>query len=345
MLDAEILNWLKEENPEKCKELFDAAYQVKIMNVGKNVFFRGIIELSNICSKNCFYCGIRRDSRTKRYQMTMEEVCQAAQLAFESGYGSLVIQAGEQTSKNFVDFVSNAIQNIKGLSGGKLGITLSLGEQTKEVYQRWFDLGAHRYLLRIETSNETLYKKLHPGSHSFKERLQCLKNLQEIGYQAGTGVMIGLPHQKNEDLFKDLCFFRDFDIDMIGMGPYIPHDKTPFKDYPVNLQKSFLLSLKMVALLRIMMPDINIAATTAMQAIDPEGREKALQAGANIIMPNITPSQYRSDYQLYNNKPCITEDSSQCLGCLSSRIETIGEKIGYHQWGDSPHFKRRKETM
>jgi biotin synthase len=278
--------------------------------------------------------------------MTDTEVLEAAAFACRENYGSIVIQSGEVTNEIFVARIENLLRQIKSLSGNKLGITLSLGEQSEQVYRRWFGAGAHRYLLRIESSNPELYKRLHPadGHHLYETRLNALNSLKRIGYQAGTGVMIGTPYQTIEDLAGDLLFFRDFDVDMVGMGPFIEHDDTPLKVQSADLlplADRFNLSLKMVAILRLMMPDINIAATTALQSIDPLGREKAVKAGANIIMPNITPGKYRGDYQLYNNKPCIDEEPDQCAGCLDARISLADGEIGYGEWGDSLHHKKK----
>jgi len=247
-------------------------------------------------------------------------------------------------SPSFVKRVENLLKKIKQLSNNELGITLSCGEQTRETYRRWFENGAHRYLLRIEASNPELYHKIHPNNdkHSFEKRLEALQLLRETGYQVGTGVMIGLPFQTFDDLAGDLLFLKEMDIDMCGMGPYIEHEQTPlfqFKHLLKTKQERFDLALNMIAVLRLMMFDINIAAATALQAIDPAGREKALAVGANIIMPNLTPCNYRKDYLLYEDKPCLDEDAELCRNCLEARIELAGGEIGYGEWGDSKHFK------
>ena len=327
--------------------LLHKAGELKLQTVGNKVYFRGLIELSNVCEKDCLYCGIRKSNKeVKRYNLTDEEVLEAAHFAYRERYGSIVIQSGEVTNEIFVSRIERLISQIKQLSDSKLGITLSLGEQSEEVYRRWFTAGAHRYLLRIESSNPELYRKLHPadGLHTYEQRLKALTNLKKIGYQTGTGVMIGTPFQTLEDLASDLLFFKDFDIDMVGMGPFIEHDDTPFNTPQTDalpLSARFNLSLKMVAILRLMMPDINIAATTALQAIDPLGREKAIKAGANIIMPNITPGSYRNNYRLYNNKPCTDEEPEQCTGCLDARLALADSEIGYGEWGDSKHFRNK----
>jgi biotin synthase len=277
--------------------------------------------------------------------MSTNEIVNSAKWAYDSDYGSIVLQSGERSDKNFVDFVEKLLYKIKEVTNNKLGITISLGEQSKETYKRWFNAGAHRYLLRIETSNKDLYSKLHPKNHNFDKRIHCLKTMKEIGYQVGTGVMSGLPFQTIEDLANDILFFKDFDIDMIGMGPFIPHKNTPFayllKDFESRKKQSLELGLKMIAVTRILLKDINIASTTALQALNDIGRELGLMAGANIIMPNITDTKYRGNYQLYENKPCLDENSTMCKDCLGERILKIGEEIGYKEWGDSPHFKKR----
>jgi biotin synthase len=327
--------------------LFDKAKKVKSEYVGNKVYFRGLIEYSNICKKNCFYCGIRAGNKKyHRYRLTTEEVLEAAKYAWENRYASIVIQAGEQSGKKHIKEIESLLKKIHSSTKSELHITLSLGEQSAETYQRWFEAGAHRYLLRIEVSNEALYRKLHPDNilHSYHTRIEALYTLKRTGYQVGTGVMIGLPYQTLSDLADDLIFFRNIDIDMAGMGPYIEHEETPLyqlKDQLLPLPERFELSLRMVAILRIMMKNINIAATTAMQTIDPQGREKALLVGANVIMPNLTPVKYREEYLLYENKPCLDEEASACKNCLEARIHIAGDEIGYGEWGDSRHFVKK----
>lgn len=342
----DLIYMLKADGEEKTK-LFRKAAEIRDQYIGKKVYFRGLIELSNRCSKNCLYCGIRAgNAKTTRYNVTKEEVLECAKYAYEERYGSVVIQSGERSDKAFVDEIEDMLNEIKKLSNGELGVTLSLGEQSEETYRRWFDAGGHRYLLRIEASNEDLYHKIHPvdKTHDYEARLNCLKTLRKVGYQVGTGVMIGLPFQTYEDLADDLMFFREMDIDMCGMGPFIEHEDTPlyqYKDLLLPKIERFNLSLKMVAILRIMMKDVNIAATTAMQTLDKAGREKAIRVGANIIMPNLTPVKYRENYLLYEDKPCIDEEAWECRSCLEARIKVAGGEIGYGEWGDSKHFGKR----
>ncbi|ERP31083.1 [FeFe] hydrogenase H-cluster radical SAM maturase HydE [Chitinivibrio alkaliphilus] len=344
---ADLTTLLHMQEPEELHRLFSAAYEVKKRHVGTTVYYRGIIEAGNICVKDCYYCGIRRsNSGVERFLMDPEEIVREALWCYENHYGSLVIQSGERQDGAFTDMITGVIRRIRAATEGKLGITLSLGEQSRRVYDEWFQAGAHRYLLRIETSNPALYTELHPGDHSFSTRLAALRFLQEAGYQVGTGVMMGLPGQTMEDLARDILFLRDFDIDMVGMGPYIPHKDTPLGAECTGLREDekkelLLLAKKMIALVRIVLNDVNIAATTALQALKHDGREEGLLAGANIIMPNVTKTDYRPHYQLYENKPCIDENSTMCRGCLEGRIGRIGETIGYDEWGDSPHFFRR----
>lgn len=340
----DLIILLQLEGDDKQK-LFHESARIKEKHIGNIVHLRGLIELSNICRKDCLYCGIRISNKnTKRYNLSDDEVMQCADFAYKSNYGSIVIQSGELMKDTFVDRIECLLRNIKKQTNNELGITLSLGEQSEETYSRWFIAGAHRYLLRIEASNRELYAKLHPAdkNHDYDYRLNCLHLLKKIGFQVGTGVMIGMPFQTMEDLADDLIFMKDLDIDMCGMGPYVEHQDTPLYVYKENLMPKiarFELTLKMIAILRILMKNINIAATTAMQAIVPDGREAAIKAGANIIMPNISPVKYRNLYELYEGKPCTTEDASHCLPCTELRIKSINNSIGYGKWGDSKHFK------
>ena len=322
--------------------LREEAYRVKVATLGPEVYLRGLIEISNICVKDCLYCGIRRDIRCQRYELTDEEVLAAARASAYRRFGSVVIQGGERTDSAFVRKITRLLKAIKEIEpaeeGDKpLGITLSLGEQPREVYEEWFDAGAHRYLLRMESSNPDLYRKIHPDDplHSYDRRLRALYDLKETGYQAGTGAMIGLPFQTARDMADDLLFYKEFDAPMIGMGPYNPHPETPLTlsgaPYP-PAERRFALGLKMIALLRLLMPDINIAAATALEVLDPHGREKGILSGANVIMPNTTPEEQMVNYNLYDRKTLLHDD-------LPS-VDLSGNKfvIGYGRWGDSRHF-------
>jgi biotin synthase len=331
--------------------LFRKAAATKEEFIGNRVWFRGLIEFSNICSKDCLYCGIRKgNNNLVRYNLDDDEILEAARFAWEHNYGSIALQSGELEARHVSDRIENLLLRIRDMSHGELGVTLSVGEQEHEVYRRWFEAGAHRYLLRVESTNPVLYGKIHPDDphHSFKRRLECLRSLQDIGYQTGTGVMIGLPFQTPDDLAGDLLFMKDFDIDMCGMGPYIEHADTPLIRYSgelLPLPERFDLTLKMIALIRIMMKDINIVAATALQAIDPIGREKAVRIGANILMPNITPGKYRDSYKLYDNKPCTDDSAEDCQSCLEARISLADADVIYGEWGDSKHYSKRRAAL
>lgn len=340
---------LKSEGEDKTF-LYKKSAEIKEKYIGKKVWFRGLIEFSNICGKDCLYCGIRKGNKNlTRYNLSDDEILAAAKFACDNKYGSIALQSGEIESTGFSKRVEKLLNSIKELSRGELGITLSVGEQEPEVYKRWYDAGAHRYLLRVESTNQSLYNKIHPNDskHNFSRRLDCLKNLQDIGYQTGTGVMIGLPFQSLDDLAGDLLFMKEFNIDMCGMGPYVEHADTPLivhRETLLPLKERFDLTLKMIAIIRIMMKDINIVAATALQAIDPIGREKAVRIGANILMPNITPGKYRDSYKLYDNKPCTDESAEDCQSCLEARVSLADAEVIYGEWGDSKHYERRWEA-
>lgn len=355
MLDRDnLIKWLKEEDSDKVSELYREAFNVKLTTIGPEVYLRGLIEISNRCRKNCLYCGIRvSNQHPVRYEIGEEDVIRSAKFALDAGYGSIVIQGGERRDRQFIDKISRLLEKIVSLrpedgSQMRLGVTLSLGEQPLSVYKEWFSAGAHRYLLRIESSTKELYEKIHPKDslHRFEDRIEALHSLREAGYQVGTGVMIGLPFQTEEHLADDLLFFKNLDIDMCGMGPYLEHSETPLYQYRSilpDMKRRFDLSLRMVALLRLMMNDINIAATTAMQAIDPLGREKAIMAGANVMMPNLTLAQVREEYSIYQNKPGVGEDAELSSSLIEGRLKKMNLPIGYNRWGDSIHFGKREK--
>ena len=417
------------------------AYELKLRHRGPEVFFRGLIEISNRCRKNCLYCGIRGGNHlAQRYEMQDEEVLREAQFALDAGYGSIALQGGERTDSTFVERITRLVHKMRHLQPGgegvpgpelnSLGITLSLGEQSREVYRAWKDAGASRYLLRIEASNKELYEKLHPGfrytselalpcedkhtvgesvgsgivgarkdtvgesvgsdmegagryvdgesvgsdmggagkfcreaeMHSYERRVQALLDLKSEGYLLGSGVMIGLPFQTYANLEEDLQFLKDLEVDMVGMGPFIPHKDTPlgqivsyWKDgsacgLPDNLkvlaslprgdfwnvgsEDLLELCIDMVARLRIMMPHINIAATTALQVLDPYGREKALMAGANVIMPNMTETSLRGNYSLYEGKQGVADDAESTRDKLLDNLSRLGIPVGWNLKGD-----------
>lgn len=352
-LAPEEMEFLLElHTPEALEALFAAAYAMKIRHVGKIVRLRGLIEIGNICAKNCFYCGIRRDNTAEcRFVLTRDEILEAARKILDFGYGSVVLQAGERNDRPWVDFITEVVAAIKALGDGALGITLSLGEQEAAVYRRWFEAGAHRYLLRIESSSPVLYARLHPadGKHEFESRLNALESLRRVGYQLGTGVMSGLPGQSAADLAGDIEFFRQIDADMIGMGPYLPHHATPLgravlETGGIDPARQLEIGLKMIAVTRLALRDVNIASTTALQALAPDGRERGLLAGANVVMPNVTATAYRANYQLYDGKPGCDENAETSRLALERAVAAIGETVGIREWGDSPHARQRNQN-
>ena len=344
----EIKVLLAAEGAEKDR-LLRRGLEVKLAHLDNYVHLRGLIEFGNVCEKNCLYCGLRSgNGRVERYCLSDEEVLSCARLAHELGYGSVALQSGERSDPEFIARIERLVREIKKIDNGSLGITLSLGEQTEETYRRWFEAGAHRYLLRIESSDADLYYRIHPRNamHDFQRRLDCLEALKRTGYQTGTGVMVGLPFQTPDQLAADLLFFKRMDVAMVGLGTYIPHPDTPlykFKDLIPSASERMDLTLKMIAILRLMMPEINMVAATANQTIDPQGREKAISAGANVIMPNLTPGEYRESYFIYPDKACVKDRPDQCQTCLDIRLAAIGHRILYNAWGDSLAFTKKRQ--
>lgn len=341
---AEMIELMSTNDKLLLQKMYDEAYKVKLKYVGNTVYFRGLVEFSNVCIKDCLYCGIRKgNSKVERYSLSKEDILKSAKWAYDNKYASFVLQSGERTDEEFVSFVEEVLIEIRDRYG--LGVTLSLGEETRETYRRWRKAGASRYLLRVESSNPDIYKLIHPDECDFGKRLQAIEDLRAEDYQVGTGVMIGLPTQTAEDLVNDILFFKEHDIDMIGMGPYIVHHDTPMaammKDYDPNHQLE--LGLKMIALTRLYLKDVNIASTTALQTLDSLGRERGILAGANICMPIVYESDNRKNYLLYDNKPALTETSEANMKAFEDSIHRIGENIGYGAMGNSPHYKKRKE--
>ena len=344
---AELAALLAADTPEEMAELRAAAYEVKRRTVGTRVYLRGLIELSNRCTRDCLYCGIRRSNReVERFELSLEEITAAAALAADFGYGSVVLQSGERRDTKFTDFIARAVEAVRALPG-IVGLTLSCGEQSSEVYRRWRNAGATRYLLRIESSNPELFAAIHPPNTDYHARVEALYRLRECDFQVGTGVMIGLPDQSCDDLAGDIEFFRKLDIDMIGMGPWLPHHAAPLRDRgpetPERARRRLELSLRMIAATRLQLRDVNIASTTALQAIDQEhGRELGLLFGANVVMPNTGGVEHRKDYTLYDNKPSLDENAVETRDALERSIGAVGETIAYHQDGTPLHYLKRK---
>lgn len=300
--------------------LFMAADRVRHNCVGDEVHLRGLIEFSNICQKNCFYCGLRKDNiKVERYWLKPDAIIELASKAQGYGYKTVVLQSGENDIYTVAD-MQYMISKIKALG---LAITLSVGEKTRAEYEAYKRAGADRYLLRIETTDQQIYGKLHPGM-SFENRMRCLSDLKELGYEVGTGCLVGLPGQTVESLADDILFFKAIDADMIGLGPFIPNSDTPLAQ---ELGGSFVASLKVMAITRLLLPDANIPATTAMETLNKEGRIVALKSGANVVMPNVTEGEYRQMYMLYPGKICINDTPAHCRGCITGKITAIGRQV------------------
>ena len=322
---AETAALLSVKNP---RPLFEAADRVRKAFVGDGVYLRGLIEFSNYCKNDCLYCGIRRSNASaRRYRLTPEEIVHTAKKAAGYGYKTVVLQSGEDPWFD-ADTMADIIRQIKTLD---VAVTLSLGEKTREEYAAYRQAGADRYLLRIETTDKALYEKMDPGM-SWDNRVRCLCDLKELGYEVGSGSLVGLPGQTTESLADDLLFFKELPVDMAGIGPFIPHPQTPLAGETV--QGHFELALKMMALMRLLLPDINIPATTAMETLHPRGRLLALESGANVVMPNVTEGDYRKFYELYPGKICTGDTPDRCRGCIQAKIESIGRTVppayGFH---------------
>ncbi|MCL2220314.1 MAG: [FeFe] hydrogenase H-cluster radical SAM maturase HydE [Chitinispirillia bacterium] len=348
----DIITLLGADNPTDIELIRLTAEKIMRDKCGPDVFYRGLIEFSNHCICDCYYCGIRKsNAAVNRYILPKDDIAASAKWCADQGYGSVVLQSGERRDEAFIDFLADVIAEIKSSTTSEkmpdgVGITLSVGEQSPETYKRLYDAGAHRYLLRIESSNPHLFASIHPPAQDQQTRIDCLKSLRDTGFQVGTGVMTGIPGQTVADLADDVLFFRDMDVDMIGMGPYIVHKATPmniYYDY-YNYAKDeiFQTALLMIAVCRIVLGDVNIASTTALQAMRDNGREEGLRYGANVIMPQTTPVNVRRDYLLYEGKPCLDEDVRHCRTCLEKRIHSIGRKIAVDVWGDSKRALRRQ---
>ena len=307
-------------NDDVNEDLFKAADDIRRKYVGDEVHLRGLIEFTNICKRNCLYCGLRRDNKKiNRYRLSEDEIVEFASKAVTYGYKTIVLQGGEDDYYT-VERMTNIIKRIKELN---VVLTLSLGEKTFDEYKAFKDAGADRYLIRIETTDKKLYEELDPGM-SFNNRLKCIKDIKELGYEVGSGIMVGLPGQTVESYADDLLFFKEINADMIGIGPFIPNEDTPLSEAE---GKDFDMALKVMALTRLLLPDSNIPATTAMESINKNGRIIALQSGANVVMPNVTEGDYRKLYALYPGKICTGDTPAHCRGCITGKITNIGRKV------------------
>ena len=302
-----------------------AAEAVKVRKAiyGDSVYSRGLIEISNICKNNCLYCGIRRgNTDCIRYRLTPEEILECADEGYSLGFRTIVMQGGEDPYYTD-EVVCSLIREIKRRHPD-CAVTLSLGERSRESYAALREAGADRYLLRHETANKAHYARLHPAEMSFDNRMRCLRDLRELGYQVGCGFMVGSPFQTNAHIAEDLKFIEEFQPEMCGIGPFIPHEKTPFRDHPAGTLE---LTCFLLSVIRLICPTTLLPATTALGTIDPMGREKGILAGANVVMPNLSPTSVRKKYELYDGKICTGDESAQCVRCMAARMESIGYRM------------------
>lgn len=322
-LSKDELIELINHDTEADERLRALAEKVRIENYGHDIYVRGLIEFSNYCRQDCNYCGIRRSNTScERYRLTLPEIMECCNEGYALGFRTFVLQSGEDAY-----FTDDRICEIVSAIKSKYpdcAVTLSLGEKSRDSYQRYFDHGADRYLLRHETANKAHYEKLHPKAQSYENRMRCLKDLKEIGYQTGCGFMVGSPYQTAECIADDLLFIKRFNPHMVGIGPFISHRDTEYRDYPNGTLE---MTLKLLSIIRLMLPKVLLPATTALATIDTRGREKGILAGANVVMPNLSPVSVRKKYQIYDNKICTGDESAQCANCLKQRVESIGCRI------------------
>ncbi len=321
--DIELKELLENGSPDISSDLAEEADALRRQYYGDEVYIRGLIEFSNYCKNNCYYCGIRRgNTGAVRYRLTKEEILSCCQEGYDLGFRTFVLQSGEDpffTDEKICEIVA-AIRH----EHQDCAITLSIGEKPRESYQAYFDAGANRYLLRHETASEEHYQKLHPKEMSASNRKRCLIDLKEIGYQVGSGFMVGSPYQRTEHLIQDLRFLQKLEPDMIGIGPYISHGETPFAGCENG---TLFQTLRLVSILRLMFPYALIPATTALGTIHPRGRELGLQAGANVVMPNLSPMRVRKLYDLYENKISTGEEAAESVNLLKKRVESAGYRV------------------
>ena len=314
---------LTTDEPETLELLRARAEAVRKEHYGNAVYIRGLIEFTNYCRNNCYYCGIRRDNeKADRYRLSAKDIVDCCKRGYELGFRTFVLQGGEDgyfTDERLCDIISD----IK-LKYPDCAVTMSVGERSKESYQRMYDAGADRYLLRHETADEQHYGRLHPAELSLAHRKECLWTLKEIGYQIGCGFMVGSPYQTIDNLYQDLSFIHELQPHMVGIGPFIPHKDTPFAGQTAG---TLNMTLRLLSILRLMEPKVLLPATTALGTIHPLGREKGILAGANVVMPNLSPCEVRDKYLLYDNKICTGDEAAECRFCMSKRMESIGYQV------------------
>lgn len=314
---------LTSEDVEGIKYLHSKAREVADKIYGKDVYIRGLIEFTNYCKNDCLYCGIRHSNRNvSRYRLTDEQILDCCKNGYELGFRTFVLQGGEDPYYTD-DRVCQLIRNIK-TRYPDCAVTLSIGEKSKENYKRFFDAGADRYLLRHETANEEHYKSLHPQEMSLSTRKECLYNLKEIGFQVGCGFMVGSPNQTIQTLYEDLKFIKELQPHMVGIGPFISQHDTPFADKPSGTLEQ---TLRLLSIIRLIHPQVLLPSTTALGTIHPQGRELGIKAGGNVVMPNLSPTDVREKYQLYDNKICTGDEAAECKNCMANRMKSIGYQV------------------
>lgn len=319
----EIILLLENRDADIQSVLAEKASVAARENYGNKVFVRGLIEFTNYCKNDCYYCGIRCSNKNaSRYRLTRDEILECASHGYGLGFRTIVLQGGEDAFFND-DLMVDIVKSIKS-EHPDCAVTLSIGEKNFESYKKFFDAGADRYLLRHETADPVHYSKLHPSNISSENRKECLFNLKKIGFQTGAGFMVGSPYQTIENIADDLLFLKKIDPEMIGIGPFIPHKETPFADEQAGTLE---LTLYLLSIIRLMLPTVLLPATTALGTINPRGRELGILAGANVVMPNLSPVSVRKKYDLYDNKICTGEEAAECMNCLKKRIESIGYEI------------------
>lgn len=330
-LEAREFEAVLAADDEETEYLAEKARSVSLKTFGNKIYLRGLVEISSFCKNDCYYCGIRRsNSHAERYRLDRETILSCCENGERLGFRTFVLQGGEDSYYSD-DFLARLISEIKR-KHPRCALTLSLGERSYESYKRLFDAGADRYLLRHETANDEHYSKLHPSYMSLENRKECLYNLKEIGYQTGCGIMVGSPYQTTDCIYEDIVFMKKLKPHMIGIGPFIKQKDTPFGDFPDGSVRTTLILL---SVLRLLFPKVLLPATTALGTLDPMGREKGILAGANVLMPNLSPVSVRKKYALYDNKICTGEEAAECSVCLRRRIERIGYEVANSR-GDYP---------
>ncbi|MGN0453803.1 MAG: [FeFe] hydrogenase H-cluster radical SAM maturase HydE [Ruminococcus sp.] len=322
--DKESLEYLRQKAEKQRQEIF-----------GRDIYMRGLIEFTNYCKNDCLYCGIRRSNKNaQRYRLTREEILDCCKNGYDLGFRTFVLQGGEDAYYTD-DIIVETVREIKS-QFPDCAVTLSIGEKPKESYKRYFDAGADRYLLRHETASAEHYSLLHPKDLSLENRMECLKNLKEIGFQTGCGFMVGSPYQTVENLAEDLIFIEKFKPHMVGIGPFIPHKDTPFRN---EKSGTLEMTLKLLAIIRLILPKVMLPSTTALGTINPRGRELGILWGANVVMPNLSPTTVRKKYMLYDNKICTGDEAAECRFCMQKRMESIGYKVVVSR-GDYPDLQK-----